>query len=127
MNSTFFKNEQFEAYGLSKDKKWPIACDRINGQAKIKIEGNRDDRYKFMTEKLKTTSFSSCALFAHALDGSLCSVVKTNMGDKICYFTDEQDEYENIYAFRDVAEYFKLKNYALIIQISMREWIVVEE
>ena len=115
-----FRDKRFEAYGLDKEKNWLTTPDK-----KIIIEGNREKRYEFMKNKLKETRISSSALFAHALDGSLCSAVRIVEDGKERFFINEQDEYKNIYAFRDVAKYFRIEKYALLIQEGVKEWTIV--
>lgn len=126
-SNMFSQKECFEAYGLQKEKNWLKIPHNENVSSKFTIGWTRHERYEFMTEKLKRSGLSSCAIFAHAIDGSMCSVIKVTVGGKECFFTDEGDCYINPRAFKDVAEYFHIEKYALIIQVSIKEWKIVEE
>lgn len=99
INPVRFRPEWFEAYGLDKEKnflKAPECACGCGSKCRILLK-NQTELLGFMGAMLEENDCMHCAMFAHAFDGKMYAVIKsehidTETDEPVLFFMNEKTE-----------------------------------
>lgn len=126
-----FRPEWFETYGLDKEKNFmeTLECECGCGSKCRILLKNQTELLVFMGAMLEENDCMHCAMFAHAFDGKMYTVIKSEdidiKTDKqvLCFMAEDTD-----------MEFFKNWNrelgfhcYGLIIETKKGQWKIIED